>query len=316
MKTVNLIVSILIFVMILGAGCNRSGIKEHNDTPTTGEITIGTDETFEPITQAEINVFEGIYSFSKIDLKKGSENEMFKALFDDSVRLIVASRKLSNEEMEFFKSKKIFPRQTLLAVDAVALIVNVNNKDSLFSIVQLKDILTGKIGKWSDLNKSNSLGNIQVVFDNPGSSTVRFIMDSVTRGQKLTGNISAVKTNKEVVNYVSEHPNTIGVIGVNWISDRDDSTCLSFLKKIKVIGLTRDDLPNADNTYKPYQAYIAQGLYPLVRNLYAINTEPRQGLASGFAAFVASDRGQRIILKSGILPANAPVRIIQVREDI
>jgi phosphate transport system substrate-binding protein len=71
-----------------------------------------------------------------------------------------------------------------------------------------------------------------------------------------------------------------------------------------------------DNSYKPYQAYIYQGVYPLTRDVYAVNAEPRNGLATGFTAFLASDRGQRIILKSGIIPAIAPVRIVNVRENL
>ena len=61
-------------------------------------------------------------------------------------------------------------------------------------------------------------------------------------------------------------------------------------------------------------ASIALNEYPLIRDVYAVLTDPRMGLASGFTSFLTSDRGQRIILKAGILPATQPVRIVDVKD--
>lgn len=73
---------------------------------------------------------------------------------------------------------------------------------------------------------------------------------------------------------------------------------------------------STENSYKPFQAYIALGNYPMRRRIYLILSEPRNGLASGFTSFVTSDWGQRIILKSGILPATQPVRLVNVRDQL
>jgi phosphate transport system substrate-binding protein len=50
----------------------------------------------------------------------------------------------------------------------------------------------------------------------------------------------------------------------------------------------------------------------LYRTVYIISREARAGLGSGFTAFVAGDKGQRIILKSGLVPATAPIRIVEI----
>jgi phosphate transport system substrate-binding protein len=55
--------------------------------------------------------------------------------------------------------------------------------------------------------------------------------------------------------------------------------------------------------------------YPFIRNIWMISTDPHLGLADGFTSFVASDKGQRIILKAGLLPAIAPLRLVNVRKD-
>ncbi|MDP4207779.1 MAG: substrate-binding domain-containing protein [Bacteroidota bacterium] len=314
MKTI-IKLSVYFFLFILAYSCQQ-GPKGNTDTPTTGTIKIVVDETFSPISEAQVAVFQGIYKYAHINPIFLPENEAFKFLLRDSVRLLIASRKLTKAEEEYFHSQKIYPHQTLVAIDAVTLLVHPQNKDSLLSLKTIKDIFTGKIQNWNQISPSSKLGAIQVVFDNPNSSTLRFVVDSITKGEKLAKDLSALDYNKDVIDYVAKHPNSLGVIGVNWVSDRDDTTCLTFIKKARVVAISLEHPAMSFNSYKPYQAYIAQGLYPLRREIYAINADPRSGLAGGFAAFLASDRGQRIILKSGLLPATQPLRIIQVKEDL
>jgi phosphate transport system substrate-binding protein len=134
------------------------------------------------------------------------------------------------------------------------------------------------------------------------------------KNSAISSNHSALEHNQDVINYVTERKDIIGVIGVSWLSDKDDSTMMSFLKKVRVMALSKDSIATWDNSYQPYQAYIAHGNYPLFRNIYAIDADPRRGLTTGFTAFLASDRGQRIILKTGILPATQPYRIINAKK--
>jgi phosphate transport system substrate-binding protein len=82
-----------------------------------------------------------------------------------------------------------------------------------------------------------------------------------------------------------------------------------------VAGISNQTIATADNSYQPFQAYIATGQYPFTRYIYAIVTEPRAGLGSGFTSFVASDKGQRIILKTGILPITEPMRLVKIVKE-
>ncbi len=56
-------------------------------------------------------------------------------------------------------------------------------------------------------------------------------------------------------------------------------------------------------------------LYPLYREVYIISKEAYTGLGTGFTAFVASERGQRIVLKLGLVPATMPVRLVELIND-
>ena len=118
----------------------------------------------------------------------------------------------------------------------------------------------------------------------------------------------------ELIDYVARTPDAIGIIGVNWLSDRNDSTGLSFSKEVRLMSVSAADKAMPDNSYKPYQAYLYYGDYPLARSIYALLNDPRSALPRGFASFHASDRGQRIILKSGLVPATQPVRVVNIKD--
>ena len=307
---------IFLLVLLLAGGCRFFKGNPYSNTPTTGIITICSDETFRPVIAAELDVFKAIYGYSIINSKYVPENEAFDLLLKDSVQLIVASRQLTKDETAVLNKKKLFPRQTKVATDAIALIVHPSNKDSVITLNQIKDILSGKITRWNQINPSSSADPINVVFDNQKSGIVTYLVDSICKGKFETKNVYALDYNRDVIEYAATHPSVLGFIGVSWISNSDDSLHLSFHKKIKVLSVSQDPIPDKYNSYKPYQAYMVGNIYPLTRDIYMINMEPRDGLATGFSAFVAGEKGQRIILKSGILPTALPTRVVNVRRGI
>ena len=66
-------------------------------------------------------------------------------------KTIVISRDLTQKEKDYLESQKKHPRSNMIAVDAIALIVNNDNPIEILSISEIRDILTGKITKWSDI---------------------------------------------------------------------------------------------------------------------------------------------------------------------
>jgi phosphate transport system substrate-binding protein len=244
-----------------------------------------------------------------------SEIKAFNLLLKDSVRMIIASRTLKEEEADYFKSNKIYPKEVKIATDGIAFIVHEENPDTLITTGLIQNILVGKVRFWNELNPGSKLGRIKVVFDNPQSSTAEYAIKEICKNHELSPELSAMESNPEVIDYVSKNPGALGIIGINWISNRKDTTCMGFLEKINVFAVSKEERATVNNSYQPYQAYLATKQYPYTRDLYIILTDPRFGLTSGFTSFIASDRGQRIILKSGILPATQPLRLIHVNDN-
>ncbi len=107
----------------------------------------------------------------------------------------------------------------------------------------------------------------------------RYLKEVLLEKQAYQKNCFAVKSNPEVIKYVSEHEQSLGIISVNWISDQDDTLSQRFLEEVKVIAISKS--PNHDY-FKPYQAYIKTKDYPLCRDVYMINRQTRSGLGMGF----------------------------------
>ncbi|HET7179654.1 MAG TPA: substrate-binding domain-containing protein [Chryseosolibacter sp.] len=295
--------SVLLFLI----GCTQRD-KHGNilDTPTSGSVKIAVDESLRPLIEAEISTFEALYQQAHIEPFYYPEAEAIDALIKDSVRLAIVTRRFTTEEKKYFKDIQITPKERDVAMSAVALIVHRDNPDTLINMDQIKSLLQGKITKWSELGSKNKAG-IEIVFDNPNSGLIRHLKDSVARVQTLPPNCFAVKNNTAVIDYVSENKNALGLIGLEWISDKDDSTSNSFLKRVRVMGVAGDS-----THFKPYQAYLALKYYPLARKITILSREARSGLGSGFMVFVASEKGQRIVLKAGLVPVTMPLRVVEI----
>lgn len=301
--------------------------KKVESTQTSGIATIACDATFENIMSQEIDVFEYIYPEASIMPYYVDEHAAIDSIINMSTKMAITTRPLNEKEIAYLKSKKKIVRQSQIAVDAVALIVNPENPMEIIDRKEIVDILTGKFTRWDELvpNKGK-LGDISVVFDHQGSSTVHYMRDSLLAGAQLGPNVYARKTPAAVFDAVASNKNAIGVIGVSWITDdmqgrelnrqelaeaveRNDTTDLSFNSKIKVLKVRADGQVTA---YKPYQYYIYTGEYPLYRQIYMISTGAPGSISHGFYSFVTGFKGQKIMQMTGILPKVVQPRMVSV----
>ena len=318
--------TLLVAALLAGAvamvACNGPGSPGAQDTPTSGTVAVSVDETFAPILQAQIDTFSKLYPNAHVKASFQAEEKVMLDLINDKVKLAVVSRELNAQEMADFAKQTIVPRTVRVGIDGLAIVLNRTNPDSLLTVAQLADIFTGKTSTWSQVSGKKALAAINVVFDANRSSTARFVRDSVTRGAALTTRVFAASSNPALLDYVATPPHAIGVVGVNWISDRDDPVAMRFMSKVRVASITARPRPTPNDYIQPYQVYLAEKTpeqlaehtdlqnYPLRRNLYVISREARAGLGTGFASFVASKTGQLIFQKSGLLPAQMQARII------
>lgn len=312
MKNLNYLF-ILLFLVTLSS-CDRRKITRL-DTMTSGKAMIVSDDCFSPIINEEIAVFQGLNPEASITPVYTSEMEAFNLLLKDSIRLLIAARELTVKETNSIKERKLIPRTNKIALDGIALIINNKNHDSIISVSSIGKILTGEIKYWSELYPGSTLGSLKVVFDNPNSSTVRFIKDTILHDKPFSEDIRSQESNRAVLEFVAKTPNAMGIVGVNWVCNPKDSTNLSFSNTIRVMSVSAYEDAREDNSYQPLAAWIALSKYPLIRNVYLITTDLRGGLPSGFMDFVSGDSGQRLIMKYGMVPATKPLRLVSVKSE-
>ena len=293
---------ILAFISLVSLSCKNSSSQK--STFTKGQIKIVVDETFAPIVDDQAIVFENAYPESKLNMVYKPENELLRLFLTDSIRVAIISRELSTQESNFYKNKNIKLRINRFALDGISLVNHNSSPDSNVNVSDIISIMQGKKGKIKSL-----------VFDNPNSSTVRYFKELADISDLPKEGVYALKSNPDVLRYVNDNPGAIGVIGINWIR-QPDKELEPVVKNLRIIGVKNlEGKIGSDGYYTPNQNDLALGLYPLTRSLYIINAEGRPGLGTGFATFIAGERGQRIVLKSGLLPDSIPSRQVIIKED-
>ncbi len=280
--------SIMFFV-----SCGSGGKEDTRDTPTKGSINISVDESFKPVIQEELLVHHSAFPNTTVHVSYKSEAACFRDLQSDSTRMIIVAKGLNSKEEDYYQSKLSYkPQYGILAYDAVAVIVNRQSKDSVFTIAQLRDILSGKNKKTVVMDGKNA------------TSTVRYLQDSILRGGIFGSNVVASENSEKVVEVISNHPEMIGFVGLSWVGDSYDPKQQAYQEKIRMALIECVKCEEKDMFAKPSQASLAYGEYPLVRPLfYILKENDASGLGTGFMNFMSLERGQLIFRRSFLVPA-------------
>ena len=293
----------ILSVLLVFVSCKKTSNKDFwDDTFYSGLIRIACDENFQSLMNDEITVFEAHTPGAVILPIYANEAEIIRLLIEDSVRFALTTRGLTpREEADINNNMSLRVRQNLIGFDAIALIMNKTNKDSILSMPVLKKILTGEITEWSQINPNSPVGTIRVIADHKESGIVRYIVDSIIQGAPLTSNIYALNNSMEVMERVMQMPNAIGMFGVNALNNAPD-----YKNKIRLMRISNEDPATVENSYLPYSGDIRTENYPLWRPVYVLLSDPKSGLASGLSIFLAHEIGQMILYKSGLLPITDP----------
>ena len=291
------------FFIVQLPGCKGEQKKDIvEETMKSGTIHISVDESFRPIIDSQIKVFLARNPEAHIIAHYKPEAECMKDLSVDSIRMVIVTRGLSEEEVNSFKNTLGYaPIYGIVASDAIAVLVNNNAKDSLFSVSDIRGMLNGTSGYKYTL----------VMDGNKATSTVRFMIDSVLKGQPFSANVQAAATSEGVIDYVAKNTGAIGFVGVSWIGNPEDTTQLSFLNKVKIANLQCRGC-ETEAYVKPYQANIVLKRYPMVRGLYYILKENYPGLGKGFTSFLNNQIGQLIFKRAYLAPAKMSLQVRHV----
>jgi phosphate transport system substrate-binding protein len=299
----NLILSI---VLLIVAGCT----KEPGSTKLTeGKLVIECDESVFPVFEKMGAEFTDQYPDAHITLRAVEARAAIADFFNDSVKVIVSGRPFNKEERDMLSAAKIEFQEWHIAQSAVAIVGHLEAPVSRLRMTEADSIFSGKVTRWPARGKGQP---IEIVVGDINASTNEAFRATVMHGGKYTVTATPVKSSDELITYVAQTPNTLGIIGTAWLKGFDG--------RVNIVELggpeyRPDTSRAAGQYYAPAQAYVFQGFYPIVTPVYIYSRAVERDLGLGFISFAASAAGQKIITREGLVPVTMPVRLVQLTSD-
>jgi phosphate transport system substrate-binding protein len=286
----------LAFLLLLPA-CVRK--QEDMSGPTIGQMSIIADQTLQYLVEQQEEVFEREYKYTTLDISYQHEMDMMQAFYDDSIDVIITNRNLTAEEYAFFEKRKQFPRATMFATSAIAFIRHRSQADTTITYENLVASL-----------KSAEDGTV-FVLENSKSGIAGELLRLLDVAQ-LPSHIFALPTKAAVLEYVATQPKAIGIIDYTDISDSDSAYTKDVLSRYYLMGISRPADSVQVGFVQPFQYNLQDRKYPFTRDLHFITKTGKTDVATGFIAFIAGEIGQKIVLKSGLLPKFQAERWIEL----
>lgn len=320
------------FALSLSAIFLTTSCKKYSEQPngaTQGMAKVYCDESFKNVLEQEIDVFEYLYPKAFIKPRYMSETAALDSLLNNKVDVVITSTDLTQDQKTRLSLQKRAYRSRMIAVDAVAIIMNKDNDIDELSMGELKDLFTGKYRLWGKLTPTKFRNDsIKLLFDGNATGVIHYIKNKFLGGKDFPFPVYSAHSSEEVFKIIEKYKNAIGFVGVSWVAEsmtssqkpanerflelnKEDSipSLIDFTDRVKVLKVRRDDRLNG---VKPYQAYINDGSYPLFRKIYAIDASLLGTIDHSFFVFLTGTVGQKIILQTGIMPGAEPVRAVEL----
>lgn len=282
---------------------------ERTETPTKGTLSILVAESIFPVVQQLKEKFEELYVESKINPTVTTSREAIVQFFNvDSIRYIIVSRPLNQEERTIASRENLEFYEYKIALGGVAVIVNSQNPITQLRTTQLDSIFQGLILNWKLLGWKENSSNIEVCFPDQNSGVYEVVLVKILNGKRVTIPATVMQSSKDIIKFVKSRKSAMAVIGINWLHNVDEG-----IQAVKICNPNApDSLGIKEKYFSPHQAYIYQGYYYLTSDVYIYSRVDMYSVGAGFTSFITSAQGQKIILNNGLVPATMPVRIVEL----
>lgn len=242
-------------------------------------------DTCLPLSQKFAESFIKKNKGSNISVVGGGSGVGIAALLAGTTDIAQASRKMKMAEKMKLQDAGQKVVETIIAYDALAVVVNPANKVSQLTREQLSDIFTGKITNWKEVGGDDM--KIIVYSRETSSGTYEFFKESVMKKKNYTSAALLMPATGAVVQSVSQTKGAIGYIGLAYVE-----------KDVKALKVSYDGktfvTPNVENAKNKS--------YPVTRPLYYYYTGKTTAKIKPFVDYILSSEGQAIVLKEGYVP--------------
>lgn len=286
--------TLLIVTLIANSACSRasqSGGAEASAGSGRSIQNKGSD-TIVNLALAWAEAYREVQPDVSIAVTGGGSGTGIASLINGTVDIANASREMKESEKEQARANGFDPVEHLIAIDALAVIVNPENPVDRLTIDQLADIFTGRITNWKDVGGNDQ--DIVLVSRETNSGThVYFLEEVVRKGDSDITDIFAPQTllmpsSVGITSEIQRNPLAIGYDGLGYVTEHE-----------KMLEVARD----ADSPYvMPSVASGADGSYPIARGLYMYTAGEPTGAIADYIAWIKGPAGQQIVADLGFVP--------------
>jgi phosphate transport system substrate-binding protein len=295
------LLSILIILIAVVSGC------KNKETATFGHQLLLTADPYLPLIQQEADQFTSLYPQVKVEVRGASTRGAIISLLNDSVHTIVIDRQFNEEEKQVAQQASLRLVEYKIAEDGIAVIVHKQNPIPNITTNSVHQIVTRMAIEWTQVAESHWSGSIDFVLTGRNSGMYELLQKKIFNESKPLEPNAVMNSQREVIQYVSIHPYSVGFVAASLLTDETVN--------VKLLPVLTKSPEGDEKEYLPEQQEIHESLYPFHYSLYLYNTEAKAAVGVGFSALVLSNIGQKIFQKSGLVPVTIPYRTIQLHAE-
>ncbi len=281
-------------LLILLAACQANASASSGDSPASATAYIenkGSD-TIVNLALAWAERYQQIHPEIRISVTGGGSGTGIAALINGTVDIANASRQIKPEELQEAESNGANPVEFVIARDAIAVIVNMNNPVNELTLQQISDIYSGKINNWQEVG-GEQRPIVRLSRETNSGTHVYFLEEVLRLGQKdnktlFSQNTLLLPSSEGISTEIRENINAIGYDGLGYVTP-----------DLKVVAVARDSqgpyvLPSAET--------VNNGSYPIARDLYMYTRSEPQGAIKDYLDWILSPEAQTIVTELGFVP--------------
>jgi phosphate transport system substrate-binding protein len=243
-------------------------------------------DTVLPLAQKEAESYMKSNKNAKIVVTGGGSGVGLAALVDGTTDIAMSSRKMKMTEKVKLQDAGKAPKETIVAYDALAVIVNPANKVTQLTREQIEGIFTGKIKNWKEVGGDDLA--IVVYSRESSSGTYEFFKEHVMNNKNYASSVLSMPATGSIIQSVSQTKGAIGYVGFAYVE-----------KEVKALKVSYDK----GKTYiAPTMATAKDRTYPIVRPLYYYYNSESEKAVKPFVDFCLSAEGQKIVEEVGYVP--------------
>lgn len=249
-------------------------------------------DTVLPVSQEAAEQYMKAHPGSTVTVTGGGSGVGISSLLDGTTDIAMASRAVKfGERIKLKKGGKQLV-ETVVAYDALAVVVNPRNPISNLTREQLEAIYRGKVTNWNQLvdKKTGRRGankRIIVYSRETSSGTYEFFKTSVLHEKNYMAGVLSMPATGAVIQSVSQTEGAIGYVGMAYIN-----------KHVKAVSVSYD----GRHFVYPSMATGRNHTYPIIRELYFYHTADKERAVRPFISYLLSDKGQQLVMKTGYVP--------------